>query len=258
MSMLRMALMGTGAAGAAGVAILGGPYLDGKRTSPAPASARSDICLKNDLPMFEGVRAKCYSRDDLRALSEAPLVDRQGAQVSMSMTHPTDASVTPADCKTCSDYRKMSFEGRYAATSRDMRREGYFIRACGVLDALSNAQPAQTSFFENGSPTSEEVTALAASMKFGETGPANIQVEKGAGQVWRITAGSFNVQFHEIANADFDNDGVEEILAFSASAPEAGTASFYDIGLMEIDSASAPLVFTPLSFGREDAAGVGG
>jgi hypothetical protein len=154
----------------------------------------------------------------------------------------------------------MSFDGWYAATSREMRREAYFVRACGALAALDKAQEAKQSYFTGGSPTTEEVAAMASAMRFGEASAAaeDIHVDQAAGHIWRISADAIAVQIHEIANADFDNDGVEEILAFSSGAPAGGTASFYDVGLIEKDSAEAALVFTHLSYGRNEAGGVGG
>ncbi len=262
MSMLRMAILGTGAVGAAGAAVFGGPYLDGKKIAAPPAEMANEICLKSNLAIFEGADARCYSHAEIRALIDRPVLDLQGEPVSVSMSHPADMSIAPVDCRTCRDYREMSFDGWYASTSRDMRREGYFIRACGVLGALSNAQTAGETFFADGSPTAEEVAALAATMKFGETDAdadgQDVHVEHEPGHIWRISAGNLNIELHEIANADFDNDGVEEILTFSASAPEGGTAAFYDIGLLERDSADAALVFTPMAFGDGEASGVGG
>ncbi len=260
MSMMRMAIVGAGVAGAAGVAVVGGQIVDGEKSDSGADSTQKEICLKGDLALFEGADARCYSRDDLRALLDRPVIDMQRQPVTLTMTHPTDASIAPASCSTCRDFREMSFDGWYAATSRDIRREGYFIRACGALAALGDAQDARDSFFANGSPTAEEVVALAGTMRIGEaaTGADGVHVEKANGYIWRISADAMSLEIHELANADFDNDGVEEILAFSAGSVNGGTASFYDVGLIEKDAPDAAVSFTGLSYGRNDAAGVGG
>lgn len=257
MQMMKSLVMGAGAIGAAGVALVAVPDQDAEK-SPTVSSPSSEICLKGDLDLFEGVSAKCFSRDELLALRDRLVVDIEGRPVAVSMSHPTDMSVPAADCRTCRDYSEMSFDGWYALSSREMRREAYFVRACGILAALANAQPASSTYFSNGSPEAEEVALFAGTMKLGEAGPSeDIHVEKAPGAIWHISSGDMNWRIHEIANADFDNDGVEEIMIFTAGAPEGGTAAFYNAGLLEKDAAGAALAFTPLSYGRDKAAGAG-
>lgn len=259
MSTVRMAVIGAGTAGVAGVAIFTQPA-PVERTDEGRTTAASEICLKGDLALFEGVTARCYSPSERRALLDRPVVNRQGERVTLTLAHPTDSSISSVECGTCRVYREKSFDGWYAMSSRDMRREGYFERACGALAALADAQPADKSFFANGAPDEAEVAALALTIRFAEltTSADELLVEKASGNVWRITAGAYRLQLHEIANADFDNDGVEEILAFTAGAPAEGTAAFYDLGLLEKDSADAALAFTPLSYGRDRASGAAG
>ncbi len=257
MQMIKTLIMGAGAVGAAGVAYVAVPGGDSEQ-SIATAPAGYEICLKGDLSLFAGVSAKCFSRNELVALRDRQVVDTEGNPVAVSMSHPTDMSVAAQDCRTCRDYGEMTFDGWYALSSRDMRREAYFVRACGTLAALFNARPAEESFFKEGSPEAEEVAALATAMKFGEMGSGDdIHVEKAQGAVWRISSGDMTWRIHEIANADFDNDGVEEVMAFTSGAPQGGTASFYDAGLIEKDTAGAALSFTPISYGRDKAAGAG-
>ncbi|WP_428408549.1 hypothetical protein [Hyphococcus sp.] len=257
MQMMKTLVMGAAAAGAAGVAVLTVPDRD-KETAEGSRVAASEICLKDDLALVEGVSAKCFSTEELAELRDRQVVDSEGDPVTVSLTHPTDMSAAPKETRTCAEYSELSFDGWYALTSRDMRREAWFTRACGVLAALADAQPAKESFFTDGSPDPEEMKTLAAGMQFGEVtlGDGGLGAEKDGAQ-WRISSDAMRVQIHEIANADFDNDGVEEILAFTAAAPQGGTAAFYDTGLIEKDTAEAALSFTPLSYGREKAAGPG-
>ena len=259
MSTLRMMIMGAGAAGATGVAVFTQPR------APEPSEltqeqSTAEVCLKSKLAFFEGVDARCYNVDDLRAMLKKPLVDMSGERVAVMMAHPTDVSVAPKSVQNCADYREMQFEGWYAATSREMRREGFFVRACGVLKALNDAQPAAKSFFVNGSPAEEDVAVFGAGLKFGEAAnaPDDVVVTKGDAFDWRISADAMTITIQELANADFDNDGVEEILAFTAGGPQGGGARFYDVGILEKDAEDAPLNFTVLNYGRNKAAGPSG
>ncbi len=258
MSPLKMSVIGAGAAAAAGVTVVT-QTLPNKETERLSHASAWEVCLKSDLSFFADIPAECYSHEQVRNMANAPLVDRQGARVSVSMTHPTDMSADPVEVGTCRDYRKASSDGWYALTSREMRREAYFIRACGTLAMLSEAQQAEHAYFDNGSPRSEEVAALASTMTFGERAPSGaVRADRSEDYVWRVSGGDFSVAIHEIANADFDNDGVEEILAFTAGAPEGGTAAFYETGLLEKDAANAALAFTPLSFKGNEPGRAGG
>ena len=81
---------------------------------------------------------------DLAALRTKPVINAQGAPAGLMMTHPSDASIAPAEVRTCAGYAEMTFDGWFAATSMEMRREGFFIRACGTLAALSEASRSMT------------------------------------------------------------------------------------------------------------------
>lgn len=249
----KFALIGAAAAaGVAGLAVVTQPSTEsGERRN----GAGEEICIKGDIG-FAGFDAGCYSHDEIAGMADAPLADGQGGAASVSLTHPTDAAAAPAEAATCRDYREARGKGWYALTSRDMRREGFFIRACGALAMLERAQQAEHSYFANGSPEPEDIAGIAATLTFGEAAadPADLRVEKGQDHVWRIAGDAVSIAIHELANADFDNDGVEEVLAFAAASPQGGTASFYEAGLLEKDAPGAAVVFTPLDF---DAAETG-
>lgn len=261
MPTLKTIAMGAGAVGAAGIAVITPPILNNNSTEEAiKESDQYSLCLKADLQLFKGADARCYNRKEIYSLLDKPLVNRDGASVSVRLTHPSDASIAPNDATTCRQYREYMFDGWFAMTSRDMRREGYFKRACGVLTALFEAQKASTQFFANGSPTDEEIAGLAPTMRMGEASnlAESISVSRSDGYRWEINIGEQTVFLTELANADFDNDGIEEILGYSAGVMAGGSARFYHVGLIEKDNADAPLRFTVMDFDQDQAAGAGG
>jgi hypothetical protein len=257
---LRPIIMGVGAAGAAATAIFTQPFRDADETQSNGDRGAYEVCLKTQMPLFEKASAKCYGHEALLALMDERILDLQGNPVTATMTHPSDMSVPSRNLNTCRDYRELSFDGWYAATTREMRREGYFVRACGALSAMFDAQAAGREYFTNGSPESEEVASLKGVLRIGETAAdidAVVVEQPGAFQ-WRIAADSQFVEIQELANADFDNDGIGEILVFLAGGTNGGSALFYDVGLIQKDAAEAPLEFSPLSLERDDAAGAAG
>ena len=259
-STVKMAIAGLGAAGAAGVAFVAVPDQGSERSAASVNAQPFEVCLKSDIEFFEGVTARCYSQEELARLADAPLKGGNGGKAFASLSHPTDMQAGTREVATCRDYRKAHGEGWYALSGAAMRHEAYFIRACGVLSMLMEAQAPDHSFFKEGSPTAGDIKALSAGFSFGEASAAEgaVKVNKEPGHQWRIDAGNLSVGLTEIANADFDNDGVEEILAFSSEAPKGGTASHYQTGLIQKDAANAAVTFTPVTFAGDEGAGASG
>ncbi len=263
MDQKRMRIMaGAGAASAAvaAVAVVSQTFRGAEESATPAGGPAYELCLKTAMPLFEDIPASCYDRNELAVLLDRHVLDLQGAPVAVRMMHPTDKTIAARQVRSCRDYREMTFDGWYAETTREQRREGYFVRACGALNALYDAQDPARSFFNDGSPEAEDVAALKGVMRIAETmdeADAVVVETPGAFQ-WRITVDSRRVDMQELASADFDNDGIEEILVFLAGRSEGGTAVFYDIGFLQKDAAGAALTFTPLSFSRDAAAGPAG
>lgn len=254
----RPIIVGAGAAGAA-VVVIAASLLRSDDAPPETGKAGYEVCLKTDVPLFENAPAKCYESGELLALLDQPVLDLRGHTVSLTMSHPSDKSVASRRIRNCRDYREMSFDGWFAETTREMRREGYFVRACGALAALRDAQKPESSHFEEGSPTNEDLAGVRGILRIGENEQQidRVVVAQQGDFQWRIAADSQFVEIQELANADFDNDGIEEILIFLAGGTAGGSALFYDIGLMQKDAADASVTYAPLSFGREKAGAAG-
>lgn len=246
----RMAIAGGGALGAAGLAAVVGLAVlnrDGEAPDAAIDGADVQICLKSDMTFFEGADARCYARSELLELRDRPVIDQDGQKVVVAMSDSDDAAAAPAQYSTCRDYDAARRADRYARTTREMRREAYFIRACGALELLLRARPAETSHFADGSPSAAEMTALSEDglLRLGpDPAPVPADIEKTGPAEWRIDYADQRVMLQEIANADFDGDGVEEILAFLLAAPQNGTASVSAVALIEKDSADGPATLT--------------
>lgn len=250
--------MGVGALGAAG-GVAAVPLLLEPASAPQENPRQDyELCLKNELSIFEGASARCYGGSDVMALSTRQVMDSRGEPSVLRMTHPTDAKIPLAEIRTCAQFREAQFDGWYAETGREIRREAWFTRACGVLAALADAQAAEHSFFDNGSPASGDVENLAATMSFGEASAKGAAIEATPSHEWRITTPAVFFVMRELANADFDNDGVEEILATVAGGAAQGAAVAFDIGYLEKDGADAPLLFTPITGDGRGAGAAGG
>lgn len=286
----KTTIAGLGVIGAAtaGILMLAGlPFIEFE--PPSPQSDVDDgylLCLKSEAPFFKDVSARCYARSELLKLADAPVTDNTGAPVSVTLSHPTDDTAEDVIGRTCGVYFDLKRDGWFALTSRDQRREAYFIRACGALALMMEAAPAEVSHFvdeslstldiveflkgtpvglaplasneENNSAElalTDEKSALTDNIakslnKAGENDNERVEpsLEREENGQWRVVGDDQMVSIQELALADFDGDDIAEMLVFIRSGPADGTAVIYAIGLLEKDSADAQLSFQPSDY----------
>ena len=249
-----MMVLAAGALGAATTATyFTVPFGPTERETADAEEGGFELCLKNEIVLFEGAPAGCYSRADLAALRDAPVIDRASDTVRVSMSHPSDASVAPSECETCREFSELRWRGWFAKSSRDMRREAYFIRACGVLDLLLEASPAAENHFADGAPSAADMASIGAErvLRVGddpETDEGALVAERDDPAAWRLATLGQETRIEEIAVADFDRDGVAEILVFLVAGPTDGTATVAEVALLEKDGADSPMILTPQRF----------
>ena len=251
-----------GAAGLVAAILIGFPAEETEAPSLTGVTAETGykVCLKAAEPLFDSDPAadgRCYARPELATLFNAPVLGAGRASASVKMSPPDDTA-SPADAapsRTCNDYLTARRDGWFALASADQRREAYFIRACGALSLMLEAAPAEESHFDGGSPAPEEMLAFHREGRFAigervDLPAADVVMTGRDGPQWTFRLGEQAAAVEEIANADFDADGIEEILVFVRIAPLGGTAAFYESGLLHKDGPAAPLAFQPFDFGR--------
>lgn len=242
--MVRAAIIAAAAAVIAGIAIYAGLMLFQKQPDKA-AVASGRICFARDFPLIKGAEKECYRPDDLAFLAEKPVIDESGAEASVNLSHPTNASGGMQIAHNCAQFRKMEADGWYALSTKDMRREAVFKRACGVLAALERAQPAKTSFFAKTGLTEEDMKSLAEGppLRFGPEfempgAPASVtKTDKG----WRLSSDGQSAFVEEIAQGDFNADGRGDILVLVTLQTDGGTATVSEAGILEKPSEAGPV-----------------
>ena len=251
-----------GAAGLAAALLIGFPAEETQHPSLTGVTAETGykLCLKAAEPLFDSDLAAdgaCYARTELAALFNAPVLGAGRVAAAVKMSSPDDSAsqADAAPSRTCNDYLTARRDGWFALTAADQRREAYFIRACGALSLMLEAAPAQESYFAGGSPSPEEMRAFHREGRFAVGEPVDIPAEDVVmtgrdGPRWTFRLGAQATAIEEIANADFDADGIEEILVFVRTAPVDGAAAFYESGLLHKDGPAAPIAFQPFDFGR--------
>ena len=242
MATMRTMIAGLGTAGAAGAAVLTTISLKHTEADHEPAALLKqpglEICLRTKIPFFEKAGVGCFRKSDLAKLRDAPVLNDAGAPVTMNMSHPTDFNRDMKVARNCADYRKMSKDEWYAASSREMRRERYFERACGVLTYLMAAEEATVSHFKDGRIKENDILSFSSGPPVkitsgSESEGGEVTVDQIGDGVWRLSAIGQQARVREIAHADFNGDGVGDMLVFVAINVVDGTASAGSVGYLE-------------------------
>ncbi len=229
-------------------------------SGPASIDGEEQFCLISDAPFFRDLEAGCYSKSVLRELYTRDLVNDRGANVVVTMSSPPEAPEASDDCKTCSDYNRMHRLGWFALTGRDQRREEFFRRACGMLDYLVDAKEAQQTFFTDSGLTADDIAAIPdksllnlgrgyapaseAGNELKRENPQSSGLGSAQGPVWSIEIGDdWTVSIQSLSHADFDADGIGDVLVYMRTGRRDGPAFDSVVGYLRKVSATADVEF---------------
>ncbi len=247
----KLIITGLGAAGAGGAALLSAIGLapDNPKAEEASAAPDAEVCLKTPLAFFEGADAGCMGKRRIGEWAGAQVLDNRGAPVELRMSHPEDYLREPEIVRTCKEYNERVDEAWYAGSTREMRREAYFQRACEFLSYIGKAGPAETTHFANGAPTYADLVSLSDGPPF-QFGPqeeaertSDLDISELVDGVWVMASSFQKARLQELAHADFNGDGVGDILAHVAIAVEDATASVGMVGYLEKTAPDGPVRF---------------
>lgn len=210
-----------------------------------PLEVADKICLKRDLFLVKGAPGNCFAAGETATLTGRPVLDNQGAPVALELTHPNDSARAPETVTTCNAYETLAGDGWFALTNRDMRREAYFVRACGVLRLLQRAQPATISYFSGGACSLAGIESVAAAAPFalGEGDATAASVERISESQWRIAVDGQIADLQEIAHADFNGDGRGDMAVFISIGAIGGTARASRVGYLDKPGPEGPVRF---------------
>ncbi len=248
----KLIITGLGAIGASGAALLtafGVEPENAFREEAATAARDAEVCLKTPLKFFEGAASGCMDKQRIGRWAASPVLDNRGAPVSLRMSHPEDYLREPEIVRTCAEYEERLDRAWYAGSTREMRREAFFQRACGFLRYIAKAAPAETTYFANGQTSHADLVSLSEGPPF-QFAPeeqvdrtSDLEIAPLADGVWRMASSFQKVRLQELAHADFNDDGVGDILAHVAIGVEDATASVGMVGYLEKTAPGGPVRF---------------
>lgn len=217
-------------------------------------TAERGICLSRPLHFADGDVKGCVSAAQAGRLRERKLALGENRDTNgVTLTHPGNMA-EQRQVATCSEYDEATAQGWYALTTYDLSMESFFRRDCALIDALSKAAPAKRSFIKEPRVGLNDMDIVSASVLQGfvpiGTPDATLGTLMRAGAftvdergplVLKLSSNNFTATLEELARADFNGDGLEDILVLSAIHAQGGTLRDYETKLLTREDASAPL-----------------
>ncbi|MEO1310484.1 MAG: hypothetical protein AAFV51_05885 [Pseudomonadota bacterium] len=225
--------------GAAAVAVAAAAvFVLSRGSADGPRVPQGDevVCLRGPAPFIAAELPQCLTAADLSRLDIAPLEDPNGGAARVTLAHPTDFDAPPATVETCAEYRPLADTGWGGLSSRDMRREQIFQRACGAIDMLKRAEFPSKSHFGGDRLSKADLETLEAPAiaRLSPDAPRldgeGLVVAKDGDWRWTLTIDTEKSVIDELAHADFDGDGLGDILVAVQLSAVGGTLSTAYVG----------------------------
>lgn len=234
------------------------------KTTPAPADGTSvkpgelTFELVRSIVFADGTEVKSITKADIEALRDRP-IDMGGNKtdgVTLTRSRKTKSRhEKKIHVRTCREYDAAIEDGYYPSSTYDISMASWFKYPCGTLNLLEKATIPQQSFL----PTSDEevfdlellpLSLFPVLTDFEQAYGYDIknltyqdQVEKGLlkvtdkGQNW-FSCEDDGLRQHltEVARADFNSDGIEDLLLSEAVHATQGTYRTYNLIILTRNS----------------------
>lgn len=197
--------------------------------------------------LLEGMRfadtaeIRLVARSELDALRDRPIKLGQNDQID-GVTLTNDAGIERL-VRTCREYDAALSEGFFAYTNVDIKMSTWFEHQCGLLKALESASLPTTTFIADPRVSILDLNLMPFSL-FPQFGEADANPEENETYQAKVDDGSLVIkrignnllqiqepegmgqQLIEVARADFNGDGVEDILLFEYCYATHGTLGY--------------------------------
>ena len=214
--------------------------------APAPPAPAAPIafCLPGVLPTPDG----CADRESVLALAGEEIGVRGpggGTQaLTVALSDPAGAA-EPRTARTCAQYLSLKANDWGPVTTADMRRDQRMNQFCGLIAMARRAAPGRGGLT---ALTEDLLESLPDDQwpSLGEADVANPLVldTPGDPRAWFVQADRVEFTVRDVGHADFDEDGENEVLVFTALQAADGTAVGGGYALAE--AAGSSLRLTPV------------
>lgn len=228
------------------------------KTAPSPASGTSvkpkeiTFELVESIKFADGTEVKSITKADIETLRDLP-IDMGGNKTDgVTLTKRRNDKI---HVRTCREYDTALEGGYYPSSTYDISMASWFKYPCGLLNLLEAAAIPQRSFLPTAKEGIFDLKLIPLSLfpvvtDFEQAYGYNIenltyqdQVEKGLlkvtdkGQNW-FSCEDDGLRQHltEVARADFNSDGVEDLLLSEAVHATQGTYRTYNLIILTRNS----------------------
>jgi hypothetical protein len=228
------------------------------KTTPSPASETSvkpkelTFELVESIKFADGTEVKSITKADIETLRNLP-IDMGGNKTDgVTLTKSRNDKI---HARTCREYDAALERGYFPSSTYDISMASWFKYPCGLLNLLETAAIPQRSFIPTLKEGIVNLELLPLSLfpvvtDFEQAYGYNIenltyqdQVEKGLlkvtdkGQNW-FSCEDDGLRQHltEVARADFNNDGIEDLLLSEAVHATQGTYRTYNLIILTRNS----------------------
>lgn len=208
--------------------------------------------LLEQVVFADSVYVREIAREDIESLRDRPVfgANVMGGDKGLTLTHDT---LGKKNVRTCREYDQALSEGYYPYTTFEIKGAALFEHRSGLLRALVNAAPAKQSFIEAPRLGVTDLHLLPYRL-FPHISPDLTEEELRGSYRDKLEAGSLVVKdvkqnsiaveslgmghrLIEVARADFNNDGVEDVLLFEYAWATGGTLGFGGVKVITRKSA---------------------
>ena len=228
------------------------------KTAPSPAGGTSvkpkelTFELVESIKFADGTEVKSITKADIETLRDLP-IDMGGNKTDgVTLTKRRNDKI---HVRTCREYDAALEDGYYPSSTYDISMASWFKYPCGTLNLLERATIPQRSFLPTAKEGIFDLKLIPLSLfpvvtDFEQAYGYNIenltyqdQVEKGLlkvtdkGQNW-FSCEDDGLRQHltEVARADFNSDGIEDLLLSEAVHATQGTYRTYDLIILTRNS----------------------
>ncbi len=211
-----------------------------------PLAQDSEVIFQliESIKFADGTEVKSIAKDDIESLRDLPV--RLGENKGIDGVTLSKRKVGKIHVRTCREYDEARKKGYYPVSTFDITMATFFKKPCGLLNALAKASLPQKRFISDGEVGIGNVELLPYALfpYLGETkSPQEAKKDSETTYQQKIENGelvvkekSLNVliveepgmrqSLREMVRADFNADGIEDILLFEYHWATQGTLRF--------------------------------
>ena len=219
---------------------------DVSKETPPPASETSikseevTFELIKDIKFADGTEVKSITKADIDRLRDLPVW--MGANDHIDRLRLTHKQKETLHVRTCREYDSAIERGYYADTGFEVKMSVWFKYQCGLLNALETATIPRKSFISEpkvgvinlellrfslfpylGERSSREAARDSKKTYQNMVDAGVLKVQRAEKDVLQIEDDGMWQGLEEVVRADFNNDGIEDILVFEYHRAIGGT-----------------------------------